>query len=101
MKAIGFYKPLSIADEQALTDIELPMPELRPRDILVKVEAVSVNPVDTKVRNSATPPEGTARVLGFDASAVPTTAARTRAGRTPSSYRWTTAAPCPAESCRT
>lgn len=68
MKAIGFYKPLPIADEQALTDIELPVPELRPRDILVKVEAVSVNPVDTKVRNSATPPEGTARVLGFDAA---------------------------------
>lgn len=49
MKAIGFYKPLPIADEQALTDIELPVPELRPRDILVKVEAVSVSPVDTKV----------------------------------------------------
>ena len=68
MKAIGFYKPLPIADEQALTDIDLPVPELRPRDILVKVEAVSVNPVDTKVRSSATPPEGTARILGFDAA---------------------------------
>jgi len=68
MKAIGYYKPLPIGDEQALTDLDLPVPELRPRDILVKVEAVSVNPVDVKQRANAAPPEGTARILGFDAA---------------------------------
>lgn len=44
------------------------MPALKPRDILVKVEAVSVNPADVKIRASAAPAEGTARILGYDAS---------------------------------
>ncbi|MGL6161200.1 zinc-binding alcohol dehydrogenase family protein [Microbulbifer sp.] len=68
MQAIGYYKPLPADDEQSLVDLELPLPSPGPRDILVKVEAVSVNPVDTKVRANAAPPEGSARVLGFDAA---------------------------------
>jgi zinc-binding alcohol dehydrogenase family protein len=68
MKAIGFNIPLPIDDERSLLDIELPRPELRPHDILVKVEAISVNPVDVKVRASATPPDGTHRILGYDAA---------------------------------
>lgn len=68
MKAIGYYKPLPADDEQSLVDLELPRPSPGPRDILVKVEAVSVNPVDTKVRINATPPEGSPRILGFDAA---------------------------------
>lgn len=67
MKAVGYYLPLTIENRDALQDIELPEPELRPRDLLVRVEAVSVNPVDVKVRASAAPPAGRARVLGFDA----------------------------------
>ena len=50
-----------------LREIELPLPELRPHDLLVRVEAVAVNPVDTKVRASlaiGAPP----RVLGWDAA---------------------------------
>ena len=52
-------------DIASLTDIELPTPSPSGRDLLVKVEAVSVNPVDTKQRKtgSATP-----RVLGWDAA---------------------------------
>src|SRR5437660_7957188 len=52
-------------DIASLTDIELPNPGPGPRDLLVKVEAVSVNPVDTKQRKTdvAAP-----RVLGWDAS---------------------------------
>lgn len=68
MKAVGYYKTLPIDDEESLVDLELPAPTPGPRDILVKVEAVSVNPVDTKVRTNATPPEGSARILGFDAA---------------------------------
>ena len=68
MKAIGFNAPLPIDDERSLQDIELPKPELRPHDILVKVAAISVNPADVKVRASATPPAGTHRILGYDAA---------------------------------
>lgn len=63
MRAIGFTRPGS---PDALTDLELPEPTPGPRDLLVEVRAVSVNPVDTKVRASARP-QGEARVLGFDA----------------------------------
>lgn len=72
MKAIGFHRPLPIADDQSLVTLDLPMPQPGPHDLLVKVEAVSVNPVDVKVRASATPPEGEPRVLGFDAAGTVT-----------------------------
>ncbi len=70
MKAVGFYRNLPISDDQALVDLELPEPEPGPRDLLVDVHAVSVNPVDTKVRRNAAPADGQARVLGFDAAGV-------------------------------
>lgn len=70
MKAIGYHRPGPIAADDSLVDLELPVPELRPQDLLVRVEAVSVNPVDMKLRSAAAPPEGTARVLGFDAAGV-------------------------------
>ena len=70
MKAVGFYTNLPISDEQSLVDLELPEPEPGPRDLLVDVHAVSVNPVDTKVRRNAAPPDGQARVLGFDAAGI-------------------------------
>ena len=52
MKAIGFNQPLPISDERSLVDIELPDPEPGPNDLLVAVEAIAVNPADTKVRAS-------------------------------------------------
>lgn len=70
MKAVGYLKPLPLTDADALLDLEVPVPELRPRDLLVRVEAVSVNPVDVKVRASAVPAEGTSRILGFDAAGI-------------------------------
>jgi zinc-binding alcohol dehydrogenase family protein len=70
MKAVAYYQPLPIDQEHALLDIELPQPSLRPHDLLVRIEAVSVNPVDVKVRAGNTPPPDTARVLGFDAAGV-------------------------------
>jgi len=70
MKAIGFDRPLPIDQPGALQDIELPAPTPGPRDLLVRVKAVSVNPVDTKVRNKAQPAAGEFRVLGYDAVGV-------------------------------
>ena len=70
MKAIGFNRPLPVSNPEALLDIEMPEPELRPHDILVAVQAVSVNPVDVKVRAAHTPAAGQYRVLGYDAAGI-------------------------------
>jgi zinc-binding alcohol dehydrogenase family protein len=67
MKAIGYYQPLPIDNPDSLQDIELPAPVAAARDLLVRVKAVSVNPVDTKVRKNAAPEAGQAKVLGWDA----------------------------------
>ncbi len=70
MKAVGFRAPSPIDTPEALLDLELPAPVATGHDVLVRVKAVSVNPVDTKVRRSAQPPEGEARILGYDAAGV-------------------------------
>jgi zinc-binding alcohol dehydrogenase family protein len=70
MKAVGYRACLPVTDPDCLVDIELPDPVATGRDLLVRVHAVSVNPVDTKVRRNAPPPEGGVRVLGFDAAGV-------------------------------
>ena len=70
MKAVGYKAPSPISEAQALVDIELPTPEPAGHDLLVEVKAVSVNPVDYKVRRS-TPPTGSDwKVLGWDAAGV-------------------------------
>ena len=70
MKAIGYYHPLPIDDAQALVDLDLPTPELRPRDLLVRIQAISVNPADVKLRANAKPPADTPRILGYDAVGI-------------------------------
>ncbi|WP_077034705.1 zinc-binding alcohol dehydrogenase family protein [Pelomonas sp. KK5] len=71
MKAVGYKKPQSIAAPGALEDIVLPDPVPTGRDLLVDVRAVSVNPVDTKVRASTGPASGQDhKVLGWDASGI-------------------------------
>ena len=55
MRAVGYRKSLPISDEASLIDVDLPRPEVSGRDLLVEVRAVSVNPVDTKVRRRAEP----------------------------------------------
>ncbi|WP_341521498.1 zinc-binding alcohol dehydrogenase family protein [Pseudomonas sp. G.S.17] len=70
MKAIAYYHALPITDEQALQDIDLPEPAAGPRDLLVEVKAISVNPVDTKVRQNVQPEGGEAKVLGWDVAGV-------------------------------
>lgn len=67
MKAVGYKTPGALDREDALVDITLDKPSPSGRDLLVAVEAISVNPVDTKVRRSAPAPEGGWKVLGWDA----------------------------------
>lgn len=74
MKAIGYQKSLPITDDNSLVDVELPKPVPGGRDLLVQVRAVSVNPVDTKIRMRAEPSPGEWRVLGWDAAGVVETA---------------------------
>jgi zinc-binding alcohol dehydrogenase family protein len=70
MKAVGYHHNLPVDQPLALEDLELPTPAVGPRDLLVRVKAVSVNPVDTKVRRGTAPPAGQAKVLGWDAVGV-------------------------------
>jgi zinc-binding alcohol dehydrogenase family protein len=70
MRAVGYQNSLPIENDASLVDIELPKPEVRERDILVSVRAVSVNPVDAKVRLRARPEAGSWKVLGWDAAGV-------------------------------
>ncbi|MBX3585990.1 MAG: zinc-binding alcohol dehydrogenase family protein [Ramlibacter sp.] len=67
MKAIGYHQPLPLTDAVALQDLELPEPQPGERDLLVRVQAVSVNPVDVKVRAGMPPEAGQPKVLGWDA----------------------------------
>jgi len=70
MRAVGYQQSLPIDSEASLLDIELPRPEPGPRDLVVEVKAVSVNPVDTKVRRRAVPEPGGYKVLGYDAAGI-------------------------------
>ena len=69
MKAIGLYEGLPIGDPNSFVELRLPTPEPNPRDLLVRVKAVSVNPADYKVR-LRTPNSEKPTILGWDASGV-------------------------------
>jgi NADPH:quinone reductase len=72
MKAVSFYKSLPIADPQSFMDVSVDAPKPRPRDLLVEVRAISVNPVDTKIRAGGGPgrPDGQLQILGWDAAGI-------------------------------
>lgn len=70
MKAVAYRKPLPIDHADSLIDIELPEPQAQGRDLLVEVKAISVNPVDVKIRANAAPAEGDVKVIGWDAAGV-------------------------------
>lgn len=71
MKAIALTRYLPIDDPQSLVDIELPDPPAPTgHDLLVRVDAVSVNPVDTKVRSPKPQVEAQPKVLGYDAAGI-------------------------------
>ena len=72
MKAVGLYKHLPIEDSQSLVDLDIQQPKHPTRhDLLVAIKAISVNPLDTKVRRGTIPPpenENMPRILGWDAA---------------------------------
>ncbi|HZP65866.1 MAG TPA: zinc-binding alcohol dehydrogenase family protein [Rudaea sp.] len=70
MKAVALTRYLPIDDPQSLIDVELEKPVPRGRDLLVRVEAVSINPVDAKMRAPKAQIEATPKVLGYDAAGV-------------------------------
>lgn len=70
MKAVGYQIPGAITEATALVDIDLPDPRPEGRDLLVEVKAVSVNPVDYKIRRSTAPESGAWKVIGWDAAGI-------------------------------
>lgn len=69
MKAVGFLKSLPIEVDESLFDVELPTPKMGPADLLVSVEAISVNPADAKrrIRTAVDKPHDEPFLLGYDA----------------------------------
>ncbi len=67
MKAVGFIESLPSNNPESLTDIELAQPIAQGNDLLVKVKAIAVNPVDYKIRQNMPFKDGSPRVLGWDA----------------------------------
>lgn len=69
MKIIAITESLPIEEENALLETSAPRPTIGPKDLLVKINAVSINPVDIKVRADAGPQEEP-KILGWDAAGI-------------------------------
>lgn len=69
MKAIGYTENLPATDPRSLIDVDIADPSPGPDDLLVEVRAVSMNPVDVKLRAAAPATDGP-KVLGYDASGI-------------------------------
>jgi zinc-binding alcohol dehydrogenase family protein len=69
MKAIGFYENLPIDDENSLVDLTIEKPTAKGKDLLVKVMAIAVNPVDYKMRKNR-PSENPPQILGWDVAGI-------------------------------
>jgi NADPH:quinone reductase len=70
VRAVGLYKHLPVDDAESLVDIDVPKPAPVDRELLVEVKAISVNPVDYKIRLRAAPDEQLPRILGWDVAGV-------------------------------
>ena len=70
MRAVGYKKSLPIDQAESLIDLDIEKPAPKGRDLLVQVKAISVNPVDTKVRMRADPKGGEPKILGYDATGI-------------------------------
>ncbi|MFF2912724.1 zinc-binding alcohol dehydrogenase family protein [Paenibacillus sp. NPDC057934] len=69
MRAVGYYEYLPITHPDSLLDLEIPVPTPQGHDLLVRIEAIAVNPADTVVRQYNPATEGP-YILGWDASGV-------------------------------
>ncbi len=72
MRAVAYQTPQPITADTSLVDVTLPDPVAKGRDLLVSVKAISVNPVDTKVRMRGGAEDGGWKVLGYDAAGIVT-----------------------------
>jgi len=74
MKAVSFRQQLPIENPESLIDLVMDKPKPGPHDLLVQVRAISVNPVDTKIRKGRGPgqPSGELKILGWDAAGIVT-----------------------------
>ncbi|NIZ59795.1 zinc-binding alcohol dehydrogenase family protein [Sedimentitalea sp. CY04] len=72
MRAVGFLNSLPIEEAESLFDVELPDPKPEVNDLLVEIEAVSVNPADAKrrIRTAVDTPHETPFILGYDAVGI-------------------------------
>ncbi|WLR46633.1 zinc-binding alcohol dehydrogenase family protein [Halobacillus litoralis] len=70
MKAVGLYEHLPIDHQDSLLDLEVEKPKAHNRDLLVRVKAVGVNPVDYKIRASNGEKEEEPKILGWDVSGI-------------------------------
>lgn len=70
MKAVGFYEHLAIDHQNSLLDLEVEKPEPQNRDLLVRVKAVGINPVDYKIRAAKGEKEEEPKILGWDVSGI-------------------------------
>ncbi|MBU1537460.1 alcohol dehydrogenase catalytic domain-containing protein, partial [Myxococcota bacterium] len=67
MKTFGYFTSLPLGNPDSLMELDVPEPTPSGQDLLVEVEAVSVNPIDVKVRNRRAAADGVPVVLGWDA----------------------------------
>ena len=72
MKAIAYFKNLPADHPESLQDITAADPVPGDRDLLVEVRAISVNPVDVKIRANRKPKDGQPEIIGWDAAGVVT-----------------------------
>jgi NADPH:quinone reductase-like Zn-dependent oxidoreductase len=70
MKAIAYFQNLPATDPQSLQDITAPEPVPGDHDLLVEVKAISVNPVDVKIRANRKPKDGQPEIIGWDAAGI-------------------------------
>jgi zinc-binding alcohol dehydrogenase family protein len=71
MKAIGYTRPAALSEPGALVDFEAPDPGAPTgRDLKVRIKAVSVNPVDVKIRSRVAHEGPAPRILGYDAAGI-------------------------------
>ena len=68
VRAVGFRENLPADDPSSLVDLRMPIPTPGAHDLLVRIRAASVNPVDTKIRRFSPTQDGELRILGFDAA---------------------------------
>lgn len=69
MKAIGFKTSLPINEAESFIEFETEKPTPAGHDLLVKIDAVSVNPVDYKIRQGSAKNKvlETPKIIGWDA----------------------------------